>query len=152
MIILFEVHTTIHNIRVYQKYIFIHIYLTKLLPTGRLSTSCSPPHTHTSLHRRLSILKDYLFTCNTNKYKSEKYISASNETRRCAKLNSRAIMIYGDSAAHTIGPHSDMQSVLAATDFYINRRSLSEALTLVPSTVFTISSSVLPSREVYSSY
>ena len=35
------------------------------------------------------------------------------------KLNSRVIMIYGDSVAHVADPRSNMYSVFAVTDFHI---------------------------------
>ena len=83
---------------------YIYTYLCLYTPPMRLQSIAI----HIRLHQRPSLSDHYLFTCNIKKYKSEKYISSSNETKRRAKLNSRAIMIYGDSAAYTADLRSNM--------------------------------------------
>ena len=90
--------------------IYIHTYIfNKLLsPMGHLSTSRTLPHTHTLLHLRLSILKDYLLPITLRNTIREKSNSVNNEHDNVLMLVGRVNSIYGDSAAHTADPRSNI--------------------------------------------
>ena len=48
-----------------------------------------------------------------------KHLSVSNEKDNVLMIKCRANIIYRDSTAHTVGPHSNMQPVLTATTSHI---------------------------------
>ena len=104
----------------FKKYMFLHVYSTKLLlPTGHLSTSRTPPYIHTLPLASINLERLSFYLWHQKNTIREKHISVSNEQDDVLMLNRRVIIIYGDSVAHTTDPRSNIQSVLAAADFHI---------------------------------
>ena len=115
----YNIIRVIKSIYMYMDRTHIDIYIQLLLlPTGHLNTSRTLPHTH--LRHRIHQSLKITFLPTTPRYtKREKHISVSNEQSDVIKIKSRANIIYGDSAAHTVGPHSNMQFVPIVTDSHI---------------------------------